>query len=218
MRPGMLWMSCCVIVVLAVVLIGLPAWLAVPAVLAMILLSVRTFVSRRKARRWLLLLAVGLAIWIAVLTRVLGMPHVSVSSRSPDGTIVADMHETVSFVDRRFTVRLTKYWLRIIPIRRVVYVSPDEGPPGGERLLWSRDGRHLLLLGPNLVGTDTACLSSGDILYLLVDTRTGLTASNARQIERYPRFSVHDVSAKQFDVDLTPGTRDRLNRCVPQLR
>ena len=90
------------------------------------------------------------------------------SSRSPDGSILADVYETGFAVDRQFQVRLTKYWLGVIPIRHVVYSSPDEGAPGGERLVWSRDGRHVLLLGPNLVGTEASCLSSGDVCYLLV--------------------------------------------------
>jgi hypothetical protein len=134
--------------------------------------------------------------------------------------MVADVYETDWFVDRHFQVRLTRYWLGIIPIRRVVYSSPDEGARGGERVLWSRDGRHLLLVGPHLFGTPDACLSSGDMLYLLVDARTGATASNASQTgRRYPRFSLHDIAVMDCDINLIPGTWDpRLNRCMPGIR
>jgi hypothetical protein len=219
-RPTILWHSVCVTTVLATMFFGLPGTLAVPAMLATSLLAVRPFIAGAKVRRWLCVIAGVLATWIGVLTMAGGIPHVSVSSRSPDGNVVADVYETDSLVDRHFQVRLTRYLLGIVPIRRVVYHSPDEGARGGERLLWSRDGRHLLLVGPHLFGTADACLFSGDMLYLLVDARTGATASNASQTGlRYPRFSLHDIAFMDFVINLTPGTWDPgLNRCMPGIR
>ena len=215
-RSTILWPSVCVAVVLAAVFFGLPALLSVPAVFATSLLAVRPFIGGAKVRRRLGGVAGVLATWVGVFTIAGGIPHVSVSSRSPDGTLMADIYETDWLVDRHFRVRLTRYWLGIIPIRRVAYRSPDEGPRGGERLLWSRDGRHLLLVGPHLFGTPDACLSSGDMLYLLVDVRTGATASNQYRMDPgYPRFWLHDIAAMEFDINLTPGTWDRrLHRCV----
>ena len=207
-------------VVLATVFFGLPGLLAVPAMLATSLLAVRPFIAGAKARGRLCVVAGVLATWVGVFTMVGGIPHISVSSRSPDGAVVADVYETDWAVDRHFQVRLTRYWLGIIPIRRVVYRSPDEGARGGERLLWSRDGRHLLLVGPHLFGTPDACLSSGDMLYLLVDGRTGAAASNQYRTDLgYPRFSLHDIAAMEFDINLIRGTWDRrLHRCVPGTR
>ncbi len=219
-RPTILWPSVCVTVILAAVFFGLPGLLAVPAMLATSLLAVRPFMAGAKVRRRLCVIAGVLVTWVGVFTILGGIPHISVSSRSPDGAVVADVYETDWAVDRHFQVRLTRYWLGIIPIRRVVYRSPDEGARGGERLLWSRDGRHLLLVGPHLFGSPDACLSSGDMLYLLVDARTGATASNASRTGlNYPRFSLHDVVAMEFDINLTPGTWDRrLHRCAPGTR
>jgi hypothetical protein len=219
-RPAVLWPSLFVAVTVAVVLIGLPGWLAMPAILASFLLAVRAFVAGRTIRRSLSLLAGALIGWIAFVTAAAGVPHVSVSGRSPDGAVVAEVYETTAFLDRHFSVRLTSYWLGIIPMRRVVYLSPDEGPRGGERLVWSRDGRRVLLLGPNLFGIHAACLSSGEVLYLLVDAQTGATASNASQAGRdHPRFSLDDVAAMGFDITLKPGTWDRRShRCVPGTR
>ena len=203
-------------VVLAAVLFGLPGLQAVPVMLATCLLAVRPFMAGPKVRRRLCVVAGVLVAWVGVVTIMGGIPHISVSSRSPDGTVVADLYETGWAVDRHFQVRLTRYWLGIIPIRRVVYRSPDEGARGGERLLWSRDGRHVLLVGPHLFGTPDACLSSGDMLYLLVDGRTGATSSNQYRTDlSYPRFSLHDIAAMDFDINLIPGTWDRrLHRCV----
>ena len=219
-RPTILWPSVCVAVILAAVFFGLPGLLAVPGMLATSLLAVRPFIAGAKVRRRLCVVASVLATWVGIFIITEGMPYVSVSSRSPDGTVVAEVYETGWFVDRHFQVRLTRYWLGFIPFRRVVYISPDEGARGGERLLWSRDGRHLLLVGPHLFGSPDACLSSGDMLYLLVDARTGATASNASRTDLgYPRFSLHAIVAMDFDINPTPGTWDRrLHRCVPGTR
>ena len=215
-RSTILWPSVWVAVALAAVFFGLPGLLAVPAMLATSLVAVRPFLAGAKVRRRLGVAAGVLATWVGASTITGGMPHVSVSSRSPDGTVVADIYETDWLVDRHFQVRLTRYWLGIIPVRRVVYSSPDAGPRGGERFLWSRDGHHLLLIGPHLFGIPDACLSSGDMLYLLVDGRTGATASNQYRTDLgYPRFWLHDISAMDFDINLTPGTWDRgFHRCV----
>jgi hypothetical protein len=212
----MLWLSLCLAVAVAVVFVGAPGWLAGPALLATLLLAVRAFVSGRSARRGLLSLAALLVLLVGLGMASLGMPHVSVAARSPDGRVVADVYETDWFLDRHFRVRLTTFWLGIVPIRHVVYYSPDEGRRGGERLAWSSDGRHVLLLGPHLNATENSCLSSGDALYLLVDTRTRTIASNAEQT-RHRRFSLKEVAGMGFDIDLAPGVRDRWSkRCIPR--
>jgi hypothetical protein len=205
-----------VAVCLAILFFGLPEPLSVPAALATSILTLRAFLAGPKLRRWLSYSARALVILLALIAIPAGVPYVAVSSRSPDGTMWAELYETDKFVDRHFQVRLTRYWLGIIPIRRVVYRSPDEGQRGGERLLWSRDGRHVVLLGLHLFAIPEACLSSGETLYLLVDARTGATASNASQTSGYPRFSVNDIERTDFDIDRTPGIWDsRRHRCVP---
>jgi hypothetical protein len=58
------------------------------------------------------------------------------------------------------------------------------------------------------------------MLYLLVDARTGATASNvSRAGLGYARFSRDDIATMDFDIDLTPGMWDRrLHRGVPRTR
>jgi hypothetical protein len=176
-----------VTVTLAAVYFGLPGPLAVPAVAIAALLALRAFVARAKVRRWLSSAAGALTTWVTLITISFGVPHVSLSSHSPDGAIAAELYEADRFFDRNFRVRLTRYWAGIVPIRRVVYASPDEGARGCEQLIWSKDGRHVLLIGPRFFGTQNACLSSGDVLYLLVDVQTGAVASNASQVTGYAR-------------------------------
>jgi hypothetical protein len=130
---------------------------------------------------------------------------------------VAELLERLRFIDRNFKVQLTTFRLGLVPVRRTLFVSPDEGPPGSERLLWSKDGRWLLLLGANFYGTDDACLASGDVLYLLVDTVSGTVHSNATQT-RGPRFTLGDLAGIDFGVTLLPGVlgpRYSRPRCVP---
>ena len=131
--------------------------------------------------------------------------------------MVAELVETDWFIDRHFKVRLTTRWLGTIPQRKTLYRSPDEGPRGGERLLWSREGRYLLLVGPNLSTVAEACLASGDKLYLLVDTSTGSVRVNATQT-RHTRFSVEDLAGMDFTVPLAPGALKGprwARRCAP---
>jgi hypothetical protein len=57
------------------------------------------------------------------------------------------------------------------------------------------------------------------MLYLLVDGRTGATASNQYRTDLGYPPSLHDIAAMDFDINLTPGTWDRrLDRCVPAAR
>ncbi len=210
----MLWVSGWLLVVVAVVFVGPPVWVAGTALLATLLLAVRAFVSGPSGRRRLLSFAAWLAVIGGVFTAGVGLPHVSVAARSPDGTAVAEVYETDWLVDRHVRVRVKTLWLGVIPVRRVVFHSPDEGARGGERLVWSRDGRYVLLLGPRLFGTPDGCLASGEVLYLLVDTGTWAVVSNSSR-PLLPRFSLQDLAGLDFGVELRPGTYARqLHRCV----
>ena len=53
-----------------------------------------------RVRPSLALLAVALTSWIAFAIAVLGMPHVSMSTPSPDGSVVAEVNE-LTWVRRR---------------------------------------------------------------------------------------------------------------------
>ncbi len=49
-----------------------------------------------------------------------------------------------------------------------IYGSPDEGrPEGTERLIWSKDGKWLLLVGRHFFVKEDLFLDNGDQLYLL---------------------------------------------------
>jgi hypothetical protein len=177
-------------------------WIAVPIGVLALRLGIRP-----DPRDWLRPVLTALVVALVILAgmRVLmGMPYVAISVPSPDGSVVAELVETYWFIDRHFEIRLTTRWLGVIPRRRTLFQSPDEGGRGGERLLWSRDGRYVLLMGPNLYAVAEACLASGDKLYLLADASTGSVRVNATQT-RHTRFSVEDLAGMDFTVSLAPG-------------
>lgn len=85
-----------------------------------------------------------------------------------------------------------------------IWTSPDEAAPGGERFVWSRDGRFVLLLAPKLHAYDHACLDAGEYLYLLVDAVSGTVRSNATQQPAAP-FTVLDLAGIDFVEPLRAG-------------
>ena len=75
--------------------------------------------------------------------------------------------------------------------RAILYHSPDEGTPyGTERLIWSRDGTKLLLVGRHFFVKDDLFLDNGDQLYFLYVGRigqvVGLHQERQRQEEQKP--------------------------------
>ena len=124
--------------------------------------------------------------------------YVSAETLSPDTTTTAEIFELPQFVDRNFQVRLKTYRRNFIPSRRVVFQSPDEGaPPGTERLIWSQDGRYLLLVGKKVFPRKRECLSTGELLYLLYDNQKGIVSSSG--------LSLADLSGIDFTEKLFPG-------------
>ena len=145
----------------------------------------------------------------------LGLSTLTASAASPDGRMAVQLVDPDSFLDRNFSLRLrgSSWWWRHI------WLSPDEGPPGGERFVWSRDGRYVLLVGPNFFALPESCLASGEYLYLHLDTRSGAVRNNATQT-RGPRFALADLAGVEFTAPLAAAGRSVIlpggtARCEP---
>ncbi|HSL50634.1 MAG TPA: hypothetical protein VK878_16305 [Candidatus Deferrimicrobiaceae bacterium] len=189
--------------------IGFTAWdavaLAVVAGLAGLLIGIAIAAPRRRAVRAVLVALSALVIpfgGLVLLARLLlGLSTLTASAASPDGRMVVQLVDSGRpFLDRNFSIRLrgpSGWW-------RHIWFSPDEGAPGGERFLWSRDGRHVLLIGPNFFARPESCLASGEFLYLHIDTRTGAVRSNATQ-SAGPRFALADLAGVEFTAPLDAG-------------
>ena len=79
-----------------------------------------------------------------------------------------------------------------------IFHSPDTaGPQGTERLVWSKDGAWLLLVGRHFFVKDDLFLDNGDQLYFLyhVPTATGWCNSND---SRLPPLKAEQVRAVEF--------------------
>ena len=132
----------------------------------------------------------------------LGLSTVTASAAAPDGRMVVQLVDPGRLLDRNFIIRLrgsSGWW-------RQVWASPDEDLPGGERFVWSRDGRHVLLIGPKFFALPESCLASGEFLYLDLDTKTGVVRNNATQ-SKGPRFTLADLTGLEFTARLDAGGR-----------
>jgi hypothetical protein len=132
----------------------------------------------------------------------LGLSTVTASAAAPDGRMVVQLVDPGRLLDRNFIIRLrgsSGWW-------RQVWASPDEDLPGGERFVWSRDGGHVLLIGPKFFALPESCLASGEFLYLDLDTKTGAVRSNATQ-SKGPRFTLADLTGLEFTARLDAGGR-----------
>lgn len=127
-------------------------------------------------------------------------PTIPVSSQSPDKSVSVSIVESVGQLDRNFEVVLeTASELRV---KRVIFKSPDEGLPGTERFLWSKDSRYLLLTGQKLFVEEEDILPNGERLYLLYDQRTDLLKCNAAQA-RHPHFKLADLKSIDWEKPLS---------------
>lgn len=119
--------------------------------------------------------------------------QVSLESTSPGGSFMVQIVELPVF-DRNFQVRL-------IPEGKppeVIYSSPDEGRPvGTERIIWSKDGDHFLLVGKEFAAGKEARLANGEYLYLLYQVSKKKVHANALQA-KHPRFTFDDLNGIEF--------------------
>ena len=105
--------------------------------------------------------------------------YVSLRSESPNGYYAVEIGELPVFLDRNFQVRL-----RSLPSQFAlsVLLSPDEGVPGTERIVWSKDSTRFVLLGRNFsVEPHARTGGTNEVLYLLYDVGSGSAWCNAAQ-------------------------------------
>ena len=125
-------------------------------------------------------------------------PHVSSSMLSHDGKCLAEVVELwVPERDRRFEVRISRKDLDSSqPL--AIYQSPDEGRPD-ERLLWSSDNRHVLLVGKYLAAGPEFVTDTGETIYLLYNVQTGEIRCNSSQLQpRLNGFDFDDLARIEF--------------------
>jgi hypothetical protein len=127
-----------------------------------------------------------------------GRRSVTTSRLSPDETTRASMVESNPSwtLDRNFAVRLED-------LARggevTIFQSPDEGkPPGTERLIWSKDGTKLLLVGRHFFVKEDLFLDNGDQLYFLYDLPSGKAWCNSAEETGIPPLAAERVKGVEF--------------------
>lgn len=126
-----------------------------------------------------------------------GRDSVTTSRLSPDETTRASLLELnpVWTGDRDISVRLEDL---VAGGEVTIFRSPDEGkPPGTERLIWSKDGTKLLLVGRHFFVKENLFLDNGDQLYFLHDLPSGKSWCNSDHSD-LPPLKAEKVKGIEF--------------------
>lgn len=166
-------------------------------------------------RRVIGILLAGICLGYLLQTVGCSLKHWSVTAArlSPDETksvVVEDVVLLFFQLDRNFRVLLQDAG-QADGASKVVFESPDEGRPvGTERIVWSRDSSKFLLIGRHFLVHEECKLSSGEIVYFMMDLRTGKTWCNARQGADISRLERDHVMSIDWEFPLEwpePGTK-----------
>lgn len=133
-----------------------------------------------------------LAFCLALLMLGCGKPgqyeNISLVSESADKKFRVWLYEHQNLFDRNFDV-----WVEQIGggFRTNIFQSPDEGIPGTERIIWSRDHTEFVLVGKEF-NVENASRIGLERPYLWYSFKTQKLYCNASQAE-HPRFSEDDL-------------------------
>jgi hypothetical protein len=115
---------------------------------------------------------------------------------SPDETLRASLTERAFGIDRNFQIRLENC---VTDETTTIFRSPDEGRPyGSERLIWSKDGTKLLLVGRHFFVKEDLFLDNGDQLYFLYDVPTGRSWYNTDALSTNSPLKAEMVEGVEF--------------------
>jgi len=128
----------------------------------------------------------------------------TVSRLSPDETMLARLIEIslTQSLGRHFKVQIQS---------KDIFVSPEEeeaGLPGTERLIWSKDGTKLLLVGRHFFVKDDLFLESGDQLFFLYDVLTGRGWCNSEAPVPFPPLKAEMIEGLEFTEPVILKQRD----------
>ncbi|WP_435010994.1 hypothetical protein P12x_002285 [Tundrisphaera lichenicola] len=152
--------------------------------------------------KWFLIVAglvlaglAGSVLTLVVYTKLVARTTTT-SRLSPDETIRARLLEGPPHIDRNFSINLEDLARDEVV---TIFRSPDEGgPPGTERLIWSKDGTKLLLVGRHFFVKEDLFLDNGDQLYFLHDLPTGKSWCNSAEATPYPPLKADQVQGVEF--------------------
>lgn len=145
------------------------------------------------------------AVWLWRATRDV----LTTQSLSPDGRYSIHLIEIQPNhplrLDRNFRLELVQVEASGEPVassRDILFESPDEGPAGTERFIWSKDGMYVLLVGREFfVDRELPTAGEeGEHAYLLYHVPTRRLWVNARQIspDQFEPLTEHVLREIEF--------------------
>ncbi len=130
-------------------------------------------------------------------------PDAPVTAHSPDGTKEALLYTNTWGIDRNTRLTLKEPILYGLCDRyRAVYTGPDwadDEVTGSERILWSKDGKHLLVLRPGIAEGGKLYITTGESVYLWYSLEAGKRASTM------PNLSFADLAPIDFTEKVEKG-------------
>ena len=103
-------------------------------------------------------------------------PDTAVTAHSPDGTKEALLYSRILGIDKSTVLTLKDPILCGLCNRyKAVYAGPEwaDEVTGSERILWSKDGKHLLVLRPGIAEGGKLYITTGESVYLLYSLEAG---------------------------------------------
>jgi hypothetical protein len=133
-------------------------------------------------------------------TKFLGW-RTTLTRLSPDETLrVSLVEREFPSIDRNFQVRLEDL---VKGESTILLRSPDEGiPSGSERLIWSKDGKWLLLVGRHFFVKEDLFLDNGDQLFFLYHLPTKRGWINSADSIAWPPLKAPSIDG----IDFTDST------------
>ena len=121
----------------------------------------------------------------------------TITRLSPDETLRASLIEPEwQGIDRNFQIRLEDL---VKGEKTTIFRSPDEGTPyGTERLIWSKDGKWLLLVGRHFFVKEDLFLDNGDQLYFLYQVSSGKFWLNSAERPDLPALKAETIEGIEF--------------------
>ncbi len=160
----------------------------------------------RRLATWALVVAASAALGAGAtlgLQHLLG-PRTTTTRLSPDETTRARLVEVPS---RDPTGRNLLVRLEHLETGRTTDLTPgrdDKGrPEGTERLIWSKDGTYLLLVGRHFYVRDDLFLDNGDQAYFLHHLPTGRGWINSAEPSDLPPLRAEQVRGIEFTEPVT---------------
>jgi hypothetical protein len=122
----------------------------------------------------------------------------TITRLSPDETALAELAGT-AWPSQPYRIVVIQLQAPLGNDPRTLYTSREQGLPAGtERLIWSRDGTMLLVVGRHFFVKEDLFLDNGDQLFFLHHLPSGRSWSNETGEDKVPPLTAEQVKGVEF--------------------